>query len=287
MDRAHTPALQEVLQAASTRLEKIGIDEAPLLTGFLLSSIMEIPRLELPLYYQSVLTADQFRLFEQGIDRLAKHEPLQYILGCTDFMGLHIQVSPDVLIPRPETEQLVEWVCEFNDSSPFRMFEAGTGSGCISIALARHWPQSHITAVDVSPAALNVARHNIQLHQKEHQIRCLQSDLFAAVPAHEKYDLVVANLPYIPEADIPQLNQNVRCWEPHKALVGGADGLDIIRRLISAAPARLQPGGSLFMEIGIDQNSFVEELLKKTGFYDIEVKKDTAGIDRLVKGSMR
>jgi release factor glutamine methyltransferase len=219
--------------------------------------------------------------FASLLDQRFRGEPIQYITGETEFYGLPFKVTPDVLIPRPETEHLVEKTIKLAGlrAAP-RMIDICTGSGAIAIALAHALPAADITATDLSPAALTIARENAQRNSVESRIRFLQGDLLEPV-AGERFDLLVANPPYVPAIDRESMSVEVRDHEPALALFAGVDGLDIYRRLISAAPGVLVPGSFIVLEIGHGQARAVEELLATAGFRAIEFIPDLQGIPRV------
>lgn len=218
------------------------------------------------------------------VERRRAGEPIQYITGETEFYGLPFLVTPDVLIPRPETEHLIEKVVELAPlfSKP-RIVDVGTGLGVIAIALAHEWPSAAITAIDVSAPALDLAHRNAERIGFADRIRFLLGDLLAPVEA-ECFDFVVSNPPYVPTADRDSLAVEVREHEPALALFAGEDGLDVFRRLIPAAFAVLEPGGFLVMEIGYGQSEAVAALMSETGFEQIEFVPDLQGIARVVCG---
>ncbi len=219
--------------------------------------------------------------FASLLDRRLQGEPIQYIVGEAEFFGLPFKVTPDVLIPRPETEHLVEKAIELARlrSAP-RIVDVCTGSGAIAVALARALPAATITATDVSKAALTIARENAQRNGVEPRIRFLEGDLLAPLTG-ERFDLVVANPPYVPTIERESMSVEVRDHEPPLALFAGADGLDIYRRVISAAPSVLVPGGFIALEIGYGQARAVEELLAAAGFTQIEFIPDLQDIPRV------
>ncbi len=219
--------------------------------------------------------------FASLLDRRHRGEPIQYIVGETEFFGLPFKVTPDVLIPRPETEHLVEKAIELGRlrAAP-RIVDVCTGSGAIAVSLARALPAADITATDLSNAALSIACENAKLNGVEPRIRFLQGDLFAPV-AGERFDIVVANPPYVPTIERESMSVEVRDHEPALALFAGVDGLDIYRRLISAAPSALVPGGFIALEIGYGQAPAVEGLLAAAGFTQIEFIPDLQGIPRV------
>ncbi|WP_260703164.1 peptide chain release factor N(5)-glutamine methyltransferase [Edaphobacter flagellatus] len=230
------------------------------------------------------LAAEQVSAYETAITRRLRHEPIQYITGTQEFFGLTFTVTPAVLIPRPETEHLIETVLErLPHDRPTHIVDVGTGSGAIAIALAVHLPQANITAVDLSPAALDVARSNTRTHGLDARIRFVLSDLLNALSSEPTYghlDAIVSNPPYVPSFDAPQLHPQVREHEPTQALFAGPDGLDIYRRLIPQAHAALKSGGLLAMEIGHGQRDALTILLspwKNVCFLD-----DLQGIPRVV-----
>jgi release factor glutamine methyltransferase len=206
-------------------------------------------------------------------------EPIQYITGETEFYGLPFHVTRDVLIPRPETEHLVEKVLELaaNFEQP-RIVDIGTGSGAIAVALAHKFPQAKITAIDLSAPALAIARENAKRNGVA--LRFLEGDLLVPVAA-EKFDFIVSNPPYVPESDRETLSVEVREYEPALALFAGDDGLEVYRRLIPAAYNALTPNGFIVLEIGYGQAPAVTELLAHTGFQQIEFVPDLQGIPRV------
>ena len=215
------------------------------------------------------------------VDRRRAGEPIQYITGETEFYGLPIRVTPDVLIPRPETEHLVEKVIELAAAfSQLRIVDVGCGSGAIAIALAHHLPHAAITAIDLSAPALAVARENAELNGLTSRISFLQGDLLAPV-RDEAFDIVVSNPPYVPNADRASLAVEVREYEPALALFTEGDGRNIYRRLIPAAFAVLVPGGCLALEFGFGQSSAVAELLTGAGFDEIDFVPDLQSIPRV------
>ena len=215
--------------------------------------------------------------------RRANHEPIQYILGEQEFYGLRFEVTPAVLIPRPETEHLVEaLLARVAANQPLRIADVGTGSGAIAVALAHTLPQAHITAVDISSAALKVARRNAAHHAKD-QITFVESDLLTAIedasPSQRaaSFDAIVSNPPYI--ADTEELELQVRNYEPHKALFAGPTGLEIYQRLIPQAKRLLKPGGWLLVEIGAGQQPAIAELL--AGWHEVTFTPDLQNIPRV------
>jgi release factor glutamine methyltransferase len=229
----------------------------------LLLHTLEIPRLTFLAHPDRELTLDQQTRYENNIARRRRHEPIQYITGQQEFYGLLLQVTPAVLIPRPETEHLVEAVLKLLPADkPQKIVDIGTGSGAIAIALATHLPHAQITAVDISTEALLVAQANAREHNVAGLIRFLQSDLLSALNREtQTFDAVVSNPPYVAESERDTLHPQVRNYEPATALFAGETGLDIYRRLIPQAQIALKPNGLLALEIGHGQQSALTSLL--------------------------
>ena len=220
------------------------------------------------------------------LKRRMSGEPIQYILGKAEFMGLTFKVDERVLIPRPETEILVETVLSLiadRGSCKSKILDIGTGSGCIAVSLAKLSSELEITATDVSAEALEVARSNARLNCLSGKIRFIQSDMFTEYEVRcAKYDVIVSNPPYIPSDEIDKLQPEVRC-EPGLALDGGNDGLDFYRRIINEAPLYLNRGGLLIVEIGFGQRASLEKIIEKSGIFAIiDVVADYNNIDRVI-----
>jgi release factor glutamine methyltransferase len=232
------------------------------------------------------LTPVQHDAYDTLIQRRLANEPIQYITGEQEFYGLALRVTPAVLIPRPETEQLVEAVlAEMDSSRPLRILDVGTGSGAIAIALAFHLPRVQITAVDLSAAALEVAAANAARHGLTDRIHFLASDLLHALPPDELrfdapgWDAIVSNPPYVPTTDLVSLHPQVRDHEPAAALFAGSDGLDVYRRLIPQARTALYPNGLLALEIGHGQRTAIASLL--VGWNELRFLDDLQRIPRI------
>jgi release factor glutamine methyltransferase len=220
--------------------------------------------------------------YASQISRRARREPLPYITGRREFWNLTFEVSPDVLIPRPETEGLIEASLErFPDPEPSRrVADVCTGSGCVAVALAVERTQWRVVGADISAAAIDIARHNAVRHGVSDRVEFLAGDLL--MPLSARFDLIVANPPYVPSRVRSVLQREVRDFEPEVALFSGADGLDLIRRLVTEAPARLEPGGYLLFEFGDGQEAAVEQLISANqALKMIDVKNDLQGIARI------
>jgi release factor glutamine methyltransferase len=231
----------------------------------LLLHILDIDRATLLAYPTRLLTEQQLIVYQAAITRRLNHEPIQYITGQQEFFGLQLKVTPATLIPRPETEHLVEAVLErLPHDQPLHLLDVGTGTGAIALALATHLPDAQITAVDLSAEALEVARQNAATHNLASRVHFLLSDLLTGLPQKDQtavFDVIVSNPPYIPEGDRAGLHPQVRDYEPANALFAGALGLDIYRRLIPQAHGALKPGGLLALEIGHGQKEALANLL--------------------------
>ena len=271
----------EVLDGLISRLEKTS-DTPGLDVQVLMARVMDKPRSWVMAHSETLLTRKQTADLEALAQRLEGGEPLPYVLGRWEFFGLEFEVTPEVLIPRLETELLVEtaisWLRKHPDQR--RVVDIGTGSGCIAVALAVNVPELQVVASDISPAAVVVARRNAEKNGVERRVEAAGCDLF---PADTKvYDLIVANLPYIPTRTLRGLRVFGR--EPTTALDGGADGLDLIRRLLASAPQRLASGGMLLMEIEASQGPAALSLAYDAfSEAEIHMHKDLTGHDRLLE----
>lgn len=250
----------------------------------LLRHLLGWDRAYLLTHSQEVLSAEGAVRYYALIDRRLSGEPIQYITGETEFYGLPFRVTRDVLIPRPETEHLVEKVIELAGRWPEpRIVDVGTGSGAIAVALTTKLGKARIAATDISAAALDVARENAERNGVEGRIRLLKGDWLGPV-ANELFEIVVSNPPYVPESDRATLDVEVREHEPAMALFAGEDGLAAYRALIPAAHAALVAGGWIALEIGYGQEAAIRELLTESGFREIEFTADLQGIMRVACG---
>jgi release factor glutamine methyltransferase len=241
----------EAIQRGADFLARKGVAAPRLQVELLLAHLLRMPRMKLYLSFERVLTPGEQDALRALVQRRGQREPLQYIVGSTCFCGLELEINRHVLIPRPETELLAEraWTCLQKAAAAPSALDIGAGSGCLAIALAHHAPLALIHATDSSAEALALARRNAQSNQVSGRLQFYQGDLFAAVPAHLRFDLIVSNPPYIPTARIATLEPEVRDYEPRHALDGGADGLDFYRRLAREAGAFLRPAGRLMVEL--------------------------------------
>jgi release factor glutamine methyltransferase len=311
-----------IIDWTTAHLRRHGSDTPRLDAEILLAHARGTSRIQLYVDYGVPLSEKERGTMRDLVRRRAQAEPVAYLVGYREFLGLKFEVSPQVLVPRPETETLVLELLAATrrtglddgdaipaslpsnpgahgllpiattpetDPSPEpwspRILDVGTGSGCIAVAVATHLRHARITAIDLSPVALTLARRNAALHGVENRVRFLEGDLFAPLAANERFDFIVSNPPYVPAGEIAELPPDVRLHEPHLALAAGADGLDVIRRLIADAPGRLVARGGLFIEISPEQATEVSRLFAAAGRFDsIETRKDAAGTHRVVMG---
>jgi len=281
--------LLEILQAGTGYLEKHGVEEARLNMEHLLAHVLGCRRLDIYLRFGEVLREPDLTTLRTLLKRRGEGEPLQHLLGTVEFMGHEFISDQRALIPRPETEHLASILIEkFAPQPPESILDMGTGSGCLGLSLALGWTQHTPTVylADISEEALDLARLNAsRLITSAHTItpHFVRSDLFEKVPG--QFHLIVANLPYIPAAEITTLSREVR-RDPLLALDGGPDGLDIVRRFLTDAPAHLHPGGWVALEVGHDQGPATMELAATAGFESITQEKDLQGIGRFVLASL-
>jgi release factor glutamine methyltransferase len=279
--------LREALRQAEARIALQNVPDARIEAELLLMHALGIQRAELYARLTEPLSSAVGDKFEALVERRLRHEPAAYILGRHEFYGVELHVDSRVLIPRPETELLVETALAFvercfGNEQPCSIVDVGTGSGAIAIALALHLPRGCIYATEVSPEAIDVARLNCRRHGVEGRVELLLGDLLE--PLSEAVELVVANVPYVKDADIPQLTPEIRDFEPVVALAGGADGLDKVRLLLAQAKGHLVPQGSVMLEIGLGQADEAVSLARRH-FPDskVDLLKDFAGIERVLR----
>lgn len=281
--------LLPLLQWSAEYLQEKGFTGNRLLAERLLAHVLQLSRVELYLRYDRPLSPDELAAFKSLFKRILAHEPLQYVLGETEFMSLLFAVGPGVLIPRPETELLVESALQAGRElaerqSVVNILDAGTGSGCIAVALASYLEAAQVTAVDVSEAALQWARQNIEKHQLTDRIELISADLQTDPPAawKNKFDMIVSNPPYVRDAEYPALAPEIKDHEPRQALCAGENGLLYYERLAVWARQILKENGPFFIEIGDGMAESVSSIFRKHGFHEIDMKRDLAGRERLI-----
>jgi len=273
-------SIAEVLREASQMLEHAGVPEARREAGSLLSFVIGKDRTFLISHAEDVLNDDQVDQYRGVVERRAAGEPLQYITGVQDFFGREFRVTPEVLIPRPETELLIEAVLEV-DRAASLICDVGTGSGCIAITLLCELNNARAIGLDKSPAALEVAKFNAEKLSVADRAEFVVSDCFDSLEPRD-FDLIVSNPPYVSAGVLAGLQREVRDHEPLVALSPGPDGLSIIRRLIQEAPAFLKQHGHLIMEISFDQGEAVQQLIDANVWELLELRPDLQCIPRIV-----
>ncbi|MFZ3072920.1 MAG: peptide chain release factor N(5)-glutamine methyltransferase [Thermodesulfobacteriota bacterium] len=276
------------LKRVEERLKESGIEDAATEALFMAASASGVRPPVVFTIRDKKLKDSEKEILEGWIERRILREPLQYILGETEFYGYLIKVTPDVLIPRPETEEIIDETLRIlkGVKNPL-ILDLCAGSGCIAIAIAKEIPRSRIIATDSSGKAILIAEENAVLNGVDKEITFLEGDLFAPLKASGfefSFDLIASNPPYIKTSDMETLPPEVRLHEPRTALDGGSDGLTLIRRIIADAPGYLKPLGVLLMELGFDEAEEVKRIVSDTGLYgSFEIKKDLEGVDRILK----
>lgn len=265
-------------------LEKKGIEDPKRNAELLLCKILNCNRLFLYLNFDRPLTEDETNTYRELIKRRAAREPLQYITGKVEFYGLELIVNNSVLIPRPETEILVEIIIKENKETGKKILDIGTGSGNIAIALAVNLPDAEITSIDKCSDALSVAEQNSILNNCKDRIRFLHKDIFADIPADREYDIIVSNPPYVSKTDFDDLQPELRIYEPRTALSDESDGLSFYKRIIEMSGELLADKGKIYFEMGQGQCLKVKELLLEYGYSDLKVTKDYQKIERVISG---
>jgi len=280
------PTLSEAITEGAARLEHSAIAEARRTAGVLLCHVLGIERTHLLTGSDESISEANYELFFRLVDRRAAGEPLQYITGHQEFYGLDFIVTPEVLIPRPETEFLVERVLrlieESKQPSPL-IVDVGTGSGCIAVSVAVNAPHARVVATDVSRSSLEIAMKNAAKNGVRDRIEFFAGDLLAPLAAHNlegAIDILATNPPYVNARSVDQLQPEVRDWEPHAALLGGPEGLDFYRRLFYDATGYLKPDGFMVIEIGYDQFAAIAELSAGYSWEILDVTRDLQGIPR-------
>ena len=287
----------EILRWTTGHFRDKGVSEPRASGEVLLAHALKVSRLDLYLRHDQPLTPEELARFKALVLRRRAGEPVAYITGHREFWSLDFKVTPAVLIPRPETETLVASVLEVfprktgngkrETDFPWGL-EVGVGSGAVIIALARELPQTRWVGVDISAPALGVARENAAGHGVADRIFFLQGDLLAALKPYPRFQLLVANLPYVPRPVWEELPKDIKEFEPREALLGGADGLDLIRPLVQAAPGLLQPGGWLALEVAEGMAPRVTALMEKSEEYEqVEKIPDYLGIPRVIRARKR
>ena len=281
--------LKSALKEATNTLSSNRIEQARLEAELLLAHVLELRKEDLIIHPDRELTDPQEEKFQQLVERRCRKEPLAYIVGHREFWSLEFKVNPKVLIPRPETEGVIERLLNLAgdeaDKKTIRILDVGTGSGILAIVAALEFPKAHVTAVDNSSDALEVAQENALRHQVADRIEFSKMDLMRDwdLPENDLYDCILSNPPYIPSKKLEHLMPDVRDYEPRAALDGGPDGLACYRCIVAHAVPYLKPGGHLIFEVGDDQAGPVKQTLQAHGVLDaIEIAQDLSERDRVV-----
>ncbi|RLB76165.1 MAG: peptide chain release factor N(5)-glutamine methyltransferase [Deltaproteobacteria bacterium] len=273
--------LLKLLRWTTNYFSEKGIDNPRLDAELLLADVLKLDRVGLYLNYDRPLSQEELDVARPLVKKRGQREPLQYLLGTTEFWSLPFKVTPAVLIPRADTEILVEEALA-RAGSDGQLLDVGTGSGAIIISLASELPDWQMTGLDISAAALEIARENVEKNQVVSQVQLVQGDL-AELPV-QQYDLIVSNPPYIAQQEWDELMPEVRCFEPQLALLAGNDGLECYQHLADQAISRLKTGGWLLVEIGYQQAEAVKELLAAAGLVNVFVRDDYSAQPRVVGG---
>jgi release factor glutamine methyltransferase len=278
--------IQKLLNWVTEYFTGKGVDSPRLSAEWLLCYALGLKRIELYTQFNKVVGQEQLLQLHELVKRAGTHEPIAYLTGKKEFYSLEFEITKDCLIPRPETELLVEHAIEFLRTRNGEQFicDLCTGSGCVAIAIARNFANCRIVATDISDAALAIAEKNVAKHGLMNRIKLLQGDLFEPVIAGlgpAKFDLIVCNPPYVSEPDYEKLAPNVKNFEPKSALTAGKDGLDIIKKIIADTNQHLKPTGTLMLEIGNEQGNAVRNLLETAGYFGtVKIEKDYFDLDR-------
>jgi len=280
--------VQKLLNWTTEYFTEKHLDSPRLSAELLLSHVLDMKRIELYTQFDNPVAKLQLDKLHELVKRAAKNEPIQYLVGKTEFYSIQLEVAPGCLIPRPETELLVQRSIELlrTRTGPQLVCDLCTGCGCIAVAIAKNFPAARIIATDISDNALRIAAKNIENHRLKDRIQLLCGDLFDPVlPQMDtaKFDLVCCNPPYVSHTEFEQLDPNVRLYEPELALLAGTDGLDVYRRIAESVHRFLKDNAALILEIGYAQGPAVTQLLEQTALFDqIKIEKDMNNNDRVV-----
>lgn len=270
----------EVIKKTTEFFAGKGIESPRLNAELLVGHALALKRMQLYMQFERPLTERELDSLRPLVRRRGTREPLQYILGETDFFGLTLKVDRRALIPRPETERLLELVTTQLNAPPATILDLGTGTGAIALALARHWPEARVTAADLSPGALALAGENAAALGLAARVALVQSNWFEDLPRDRTYDLIVANPPYLSAEETAAAAPEVRDHEPVQALKAEENGLADLRRIVAGAPRFLSPGGMLALETGIAQHAALAQLAAAAGLAQGESRQDLTGRDR-------
>jgi len=274
--------LLDVIQKTADFFAKKNVESPRLNAELLIGHALGLKRMQLYLQFERVLSEAELESIRPLVKRRGQREPLQYILGETEWSGLRLKVDRRALIPRPETELLMELISSFVTAPPLAILDLGTGSGAIALALAKMYADAQVLAVDLSDEALALARENADALGLGERVTFLRSDWFESMPAGAGYDLIISNPPYLTQAETEAAEPEVRTHEPISALAAGEAGMADLRKIITGAPTFLKAGGLLAVETGIDQHAILKPILESAGYVRIESRQDLTGRDRFM-----
>lgn len=279
--------VQRILEWTATFLKQKGVESPRLEAELLLAHARKCPRIRLYTDFTELLTDGERAIMRELVQRRAKREPLAYIVGTREFYGRSFEVGAGVLVPRPETETLVDVCLERIPKEADReILEVGFGSGCVCITIARQRPLCCVVATDISAAAMEIASKNMEKHGVSKNVTLLSGDVLDPVKDHgRRFDGLVSNPPYIRDGERAGLEPEVALHEPEDALFSGADGLNVVRKIVQQAPAVLKPGAFIAMELDPSQCEQVAAMLKTSGFTDVAIRRDLSGNERVVEGT--
>jgi release factor glutamine methyltransferase len=278
-----TWSLRRIVRWMTDDFSARGMDSPRLDAELLAAHALGIDRVRLYMDLERPLVNAELEGIRELVRRRRKREPIAYILGRREFYGLSMKVSPAVLIPRPETELLVERaLLVLPEDGPSRVLDVCTGSGCVAVAIAKERPLAIVVASDLSPEALEIARANVEAHQVTDRVRIVQGDLFAALAGEAPFDVITANPPYLRPSELAECAPDVKDFEPTMALVAEHEGFLLIERLAAESAAHLVPGGRILVEVGAGQAPRARALFSERGF-TVEVHRDLAGIERTIE----
>ncbi len=274
--------LLEIVRRSTDFLARHGVENPRLNAELLVGHALGLPRMQLYVQFERPLAEAELGRIRPLVKRRSEREPLQYILGSVEFGGLTIKVDRRALIPRPETELLLELALARAPAGPARFLDLGTGSGALALALARARPEARVTAVEREEAALALAAENVAAHGFGERVALVRSDWFSGLAADEAFDLIVANPPYLADAELAGVEPEVRDHEPRSALTSGPEGTEDLARILRGARTRLRPEAWLWCETGPEQRARLEELARAAGFTRVEAHRDLAGRERFL-----
>jgi release factor glutamine methyltransferase len=273
-------ALLEVIKKTTGFLDGKGVENPRLDAELLIGHVLGLPRMQLYMQFERLLTEAELEKIRPVVKRRGQREPLQYILGEVEFFHVKLKVDRRALIPRPETEQLCELITQLQPDPPGTILDLGTGNGALALALAASYREASVTAIDASEEALDLARENAAALGFAGRMRFLQSDWYTALDPAERFDLIVANPPYLSHAEAEATAPEVRAHEPRAALSPGPTGAEALARIVEGAPRFLRENGLLALETGIDQHAMLREWAAAAGFGRVESRRDFSGRER-------